>query len=113
MLRQVLGRGRSNRPPIQQIQRSESHIFDLFGRDASAIRAETRTFMFRYRSDDHWIDILRTYYGPVLKAFEMLDARKHEALTADLKSLIAQFNVARDGAMVVPGEYLQVVIVKR
>jgi len=69
--------------------------------------------MFRYRSDDHWIDIFRTYYGPVLKAFEVLDSRLHDALIADLKSLIAQFNVARDGTMVVPAEYLQVVILKR
>jgi hypothetical protein len=69
--------------------------------------------MFRYRSDEHWIDIFKTYYGPVLKAFEMLDAQRRAALTADLKTLIAQFNVARDGTMVVPAEYLQAVIVKR
>ena len=105
-------------PPPQDMKSpalwgTKAHISDLFGRDASAIRAETKTFMFRYRSDDHWIDIFRTYYGPVLKAFEMLDARKHEALTADLKSLIARFNAAHDGTMVVPSEYLQVVIVKR
>jgi ubiquinone/menaquinone biosynthesis C-methylase UbiE len=105
-------------PPPQDMKSpalwgTKAHISDLFGRDASAIRTETREFMFRYRSDDHWIDIFRTYYGPVLKAFEILDARQHDALTADLKSLIARFNAARDGTMVVPGEYLQAIILKR
>jgi SAM-dependent methyltransferase len=92
---------------------TKPHMAVLFGHDASAIRAESKNFMFRYRSDDHWIDVFKNYYGPVLKAFETLDSRYHPALTADLKTLIAQFNVADDGTMVVPGEYLQAVIVKR
>ena len=92
---------------------NKEHIATLFGADASAIRAENRNFMFRYLSDDHWIDVFKNYYGPVLKTFETLDARLHPALIADLKTLIGQFNVARDGTMVVPGEYLQAVIVKR
>jgi SAM-dependent methyltransferase len=92
---------------------TKEHIANLFGRDASAIHTKNVNFMFRYRSDDHWIDIFKNYYGPVLKTFETLDARLHPALIADLKALIAQFNVARDGTMVVPSEYLQAVIVKR
>ncbi len=92
---------------------TKAHIFDLFGTAASAIHTETQTFMFRYRSDDHWIEIFKTYYGPVLKTFESLDAPQRAALTANLKTLIAQFNVARDGTMVVPGDYLQAVVVKR
>ena len=92
---------------------TKAHIFDLFGTAASEIHTETQTFMFRYRSADHWIDIFKTYYGPVLKTFESLDAPQRAALTADLKTLIAQSNLARDGTMVVPGQYLQAVIVKR
>jgi ubiquinone/menaquinone biosynthesis C-methylase UbiE len=89
------------------------HISDLFGRDAATIETERKNFMFRYRSDEHWIEIFKAYYGPVLKAFEALDASAQAQLTADLKRLIAGFNEALDGTMVVPGEYLQVVIVKR
>jgi len=86
---------------------------DLFGSEAANIDTEKKVFMFRYRSDDHWIDIFKTYYGPVLKTFAALDATKQAQLTADLKTLIAQFNEADDGTMVVPSEYLQAVIVKR
>ena len=92
---------------------TRDHIVDLFGHEASAIHTKVVPFMFRYLSDEHWIEIFRTYYGPVLKVFEALDAEKQAALTQDLKALIARFNVARDGTMVVPGDYLQVVIVKR
>jgi len=59
------------------------------------------------------IETFKTYYGPVLKAFESLDGAAAAALHTDLKALIAQFNLAKDGTMVVPSEYLQVVITKR
>jgi len=91
---------------------TREHIADLFRHEASAIDTKIVPFMMRYLSDDHWIEVFRTYYGPVLKAFEALDAKKQAALTEDLKALIARFNVARDGTMVVPSDYLQVVIVK-
>jgi SAM-dependent methyltransferase len=91
---------------------TQAHLADLFGAQATLARAEARNFMFRYRSDEHWIEIFRTYYGPVLKAFEKLDPPGQQALHADIKALIARFNLARDGTMVVPGEYLQAVIQK-
>ena len=69
--------------------------------------------MFRYRSATHFIDIFRAYYGPMVKAFATLDDTKQQALTADLENLIARFNNAEDGAMVVPGEYLEVVVARK
>jgi ubiquinone/menaquinone biosynthesis C-methylase UbiE len=92
---------------------TKAHLSALFGREASLIAAVPKPFVFRYRSDDHWIDVFKTYYGPVLKAFEALDNDARAALTADIKALIARFNIADDGTMVVPGEYLEAVIVKR
>jgi len=90
-----------------------SYMAELFGKHASDVSTETRVFMFRYRSDDHWIDMFRSYYGPVLKTFEALDAPLQQALTSDIKALIKRFNTARDGTIVMPGEYLQVIIQKR
>ena len=48
----------------------------------------------------------------MLKAYESLDEEACQALTADIKALIKWFNRAGDGTMVVPAEYLQVVIEK-
>jgi ubiquinone/menaquinone biosynthesis C-methylase UbiE len=93
---------------------SRAHVLDLFGlQHAQTCKTEARNFMMRYRSDEHWIEIFRSYYGPVLKAFEALDAQGQRQLHADIKALIARFNVAQDGTMVVPSEYLQIVITKR
>ena len=76
------------------------------------IAAEKRHIVFRYESPQHWIDYWRQYYGPTLKAFEAVGAGS-AALEADLHELIARFNVATDGTMVVPNEYLEAVITTR
>ena len=78
--------------------------------DVGGMAVETRIFTFRYRSPAHWIDVFRSWYGPVHKAFAGLDARRQDALEHDLLALIARFNKASDGTVVVPGAYLEVVI---
>ncbi len=88
-------------------------LTELFGSSASAIKAEPRVFSFRYRSPLHFLDVFRNYYGPLLKAFDALDASKQAALHADVMNLIARFNRSGDSTMVVPSEYLEVVITKR
>ena len=92
---------------------TRARLDELFGAQASAIEAPPRDFIFRYRSAQHWIDVFRSYYGPVLKAFAALPSEGQAALLADITALIGRFNTAKDGTMVVPGEYLEVVIVKR
>ncbi len=60
-----------------------------------------------------YLDYWRRFYGPTLKAFEAVGEDGREALEQDLLQLIASFNRADDGTMVVPTEYLEAVIVKR
>lgn len=88
-------------------------LTELFGSTAASIAAEPYTFAFRYRSPAHFIDVFRTYYGPLLKAFDALEPAKQAALHADVMDLIARFNRSGDSTMVVPSEYLEVVITKR
>ena len=71
-----------------------------------------RTFAFRYRSADHFLEIFRTFYGPVLKAFAALEPANQAALRQDIVSLLAKCNRATDGTLVVPSEYLEVVIAR-
>ena len=80
---------------------------------ASKISAEPRMFVFRYRSPQHWLDVFKTFYGPLFKAFEALDAKGQTALAHDLLRLVGEFNRSGDGAMVVRSEYLEIVITKR
>lgn len=92
---------------------TEARITEMFSASASNIRCERRDFVFRYRSPEHFMEVFRTYYGPVLKAFAALDAANRDALERDLLALIATLNRAEDGTMAVASEYLEIVITKR
>jgi ubiquinone/menaquinone biosynthesis C-methylase UbiE len=92
---------------------TRSHLDEMFGASATAIRAEPRYFTFRYRSSAHFIEVFKTYYGPMLKAFSALDEARQNGLKDDLNALIASLNQTADGTMIVPGEYLEIVIIKQ
>jgi ubiquinone/menaquinone biosynthesis C-methylase UbiE len=92
---------------------TRARLDEMFGADASSIKAEPRMFNFRYRSPEHFLSVFKTFYGPVLKAFAALDTATQENLRNDLHALIVRTNRASDGTMKVPSEYLEVVVTKR
>ena len=92
---------------------TKARITEMFGTAADSIKAEPRNFMFRYRSPEHFLDIFKTYYGPMLKAFAALDEANQRGLKNDVLALIGRMNRASDGTMIVPSEYLEIVISKR
>lgn len=92
---------------------TKGRLSELFGGTAAAIDAEARSFTFRYRSAEHFMEIFKNYYGPTLKAFAALEPEGQAALHADIIALIGRFNRSGDGTMVVPSEYLEVVVTKR
>ena len=92
---------------------TRARLTELFGTEASSIKAESRVFNFRYRSPEHFLDVFKTFYGPILKAFAALEPVKQSELRGDLDALVGRMNRAGDGTMIVPSEYLEVVITKR
>jgi ubiquinone/menaquinone biosynthesis C-methylase UbiE len=92
---------------------TRARLAELFQPHAESIVTAQRSFVFRYRSPEHWLEIFQGYYGPLLKAFAALPPEGQAALREDLLSLMWQLNRANDGSMVVPSEYLEVVVVKR
>jgi hypothetical protein len=89
---------------------TEARLQELFGKDIDTVAIKHRNFVFRYHSAAHWLEIFRTFYGPMHKAFGALDAEQQEALAADLIALAERFNRATDGTLVAPSEYIEVVI---
>lgn len=83
---------------------------DQFAPGASDIRAQSRDFVFRYLSPAHFIKVFRAYYGPVHKTYAALDAERQADFTCELTALLEQHNRANDGTLVLPSEYLQVVV---
>ena len=91
---------------------TRAHVEALFGPEAS-VAAESRHFVFRYKSPSHMLEIFRSYYGPVLKAFAAIDPPARESLEKDIRALMDKFNTARDGTLVVRSEYLEVIATRK
>ena len=92
---------------------TEPHLVELFGTRAAQIRCERRHFNFRYRSAAHWLQVFRDYYGPTHKAFAALEEAAAQNLARDITELLEEMNIAGKASLVVPAEYLEIVITKR
>lgn len=92
---------------------TETHMVELFGAYAEDIRCVRREFNFRYASPAHWLQVFRDYYGPTHKAFAALDTAGQKRLAADITALLARRNRGGSDSLVVPGEYLEVVVTVR
>jgi ubiquinone/menaquinone biosynthesis C-methylase UbiE len=91
---------------------TEARLAELFGSNVQAIDAQRRDFVFRYRSAEDWLDTFRTYYGPTYKAFGALDDAGQKAFASELLALANEHNTSKTGALRVPSEYLEIVVVK-
>jgi SAM-dependent methyltransferase len=91
---------------------TETRMVELFGTHARDIRTERKPFVFRNLSPEHWIDEFRRYYGPVLRTFEALDGVGQAKLHNALLGLLERYNRGGRGSLIVPGDYLEVVIQK-
>jgi ubiquinone/menaquinone biosynthesis C-methylase UbiE len=105
-------------PPVPGVKSpalwgTKARLEELFGKASARIRTTSRTFAFRYNSPEHWIEVFRTYYGPINKTFGALDAHMQQEFMRDLLALMERDNVARDGTLVLPSEYLEIVIERR
>jgi ubiquinone/menaquinone biosynthesis C-methylase UbiE len=89
---------------------TRARLEELFGAKASAIRTTSRHYVFRYLTPMHWLSVFRTYYGPLNRAFDALGPDARDALSDDLIELLEKFNRSGDRTLVLPGEYLEVVI---
>nr|WP_299504354.1 class I SAM-dependent methyltransferase [uncultured Rhizobium sp.] len=92
---------------------TRARLAELF-EDAERIETTQRSYTFRYRSPAHWLDIFRTWYGPVHKAFASLpDDAARAALERDILAVINRSNRAEDGTLVMPSDYLEVIVTAR
>ncbi len=96
------------RPPI--LWGTAARLEELF--QGHEINISEAAFTFRYKSPEHWLHVFRSYYGPTNRAFAALDDEKAAALEADILDLLEQSNWSRDGSLIVPGAYLEVIITK-
>ncbi len=90
---------------------TDARLVELFARQTKNIRAQRKTYAFRFRSAEHWVDFFRAYYGPTHKAFAALDESGQRMLHDALVELLRSQSTHSE-TLVVPAEYLEVVITK-
>ena len=90
---------------------SEARTEELFGASASSITTERRIYTFRYTSADHFIDVFRTWYGPIHRAFAA-QTDGGDAFHAALMELLERADRGTRGALAIPSEYLEVVVTR-
>jgi ubiquinone/menaquinone biosynthesis C-methylase UbiE len=92
---------------------SEARLRELFPAQYATVTTKTKQFVFRYRSPAHWLEVFRNYYGPLHKAFAALPPHQQVALERDVMELMARFNRSGDSTLVLPSDYLEVVVTTR
>jgi ubiquinone/menaquinone biosynthesis C-methylase UbiE len=92
---------------------SEPYLRELFGDQLDSLTSTERTFTYRFRSAEAFVDYFRTYYGPTLKAFEAVGDTGADALHADLVDLVRQHAGTETGPVAIPATYLETVAVRR
>lgn len=91
---------------------TESRLGELFGDGISRLEVRRREFTFRYKSPDHFIEVFARYFGPVLKAFESLDSVGRAEFAIALRDLLERENRSDNGSLVIPAEYLEIVVTR-
>ena len=92
---------------------TEKRLRELLGDGVEHLRLVPRSFVFRYRSLRHYLEILQTQLGPTREAFRTLGPAERESLAGDVADLVGRFNRSGDATMVVPSDYLEVVVTRR
>jgi ubiquinone/menaquinone biosynthesis C-methylase UbiE len=92
---------------------TEARLRELFGDAVGSMEITRRSALFRYRNNQHWIDVFRTYFGPIIATLAALDDERRQRYLADLDGILTRFNRSQDSTLVVSADYLEVVMVKR
>jgi SAM-dependent methyltransferase len=92
---------------------TQERLRELFGDGIASLAVYRRSFIWRARTAEEWIGTFRAWYGPVNRAFAAQDAAGQEGLTGEIRDLLHRYNRATDGTIIAPGDYLEVVAIKR
>ena len=92
---------------------TEKRLRELFGSATSSIHIIERSALFRYRDSAHWIEVFRTYFGPIMRVLETLDVKQRGEFLTELDDTLNRFNRSGDDTLVVSADYLEVVMTKR
>lgn len=92
---------------------TEQHLTGLFGTAVADARSARHTCTFRFTSAEEFVAFFGRWYGPTVKAFEVLGENGRAALAADLTHLARRRDRNHGGSIAIPGTYLQTILTLR
>jgi ubiquinone/menaquinone biosynthesis C-methylase UbiE len=98
------------KPPI--LWGTEERLRELLGDGVSELTVTQKFWNFRYHSPEAWLEYFRTFFGPMIMAFERVGEDGAAALENDLLEVMRTANQTGDDALVAPAEYSEVVAVR-
>ena len=90
----------------------KQYVSDRLGDRISSIACNERTFTYRFRSAEAFVEYFRTYYGPTVKAFEAVSEMGASALFADLVYLVRRHAGTGTGPVAIPATWLETVAIR-
>ena len=91
---------------------TEKRLEELFGAATSSMHVSRRSALFRFRSNQHWIDVFGKWFGPIMRLRENLSDERYEQFRAELNDNLDRFNRSDDETLLLSADYLEVVIIK-
>jgi ubiquinone/menaquinone biosynthesis C-methylase UbiE len=89
----------------------EEVIRQRFGDAVRELRIIPRKAIFRHYTPESWVEFMKTYFGPTIKAHQAAGARAPE-LTAATVELAKKHNQSGDATLFALGDYVEVIATK-
>ncbi len=89
---------------------TEQGLNELLGASARSIQSERRKALQYYLSTDHAVEVFSTWFGPTLRALDLIDDHQKENLLNDLKEVFERYNRADDGTAIVENTYMETIV---
>ena len=100
------------RVPSPFVWGTEPGLRSLFAPDMAYLQLRQRTFTFRARSPEHFVETFGQSYGPTVRALEAAGQNRF-LLEADLLDLVRERNRLSDGSVAIPATYLEAIATRR
>lgn len=89
---------------------TEKRLRELFGALSGSVNIKKRCALFRYRNNQHWIEVFRAWFGPIIHVLDTIDEKSRTELLRELNDILGRFNRSGDESLMVSADYLEVVI---
>lgn len=86
-------------------------VRERFGSGVESLRIDRRRAAFRHHSPESWVEFMKTYFGPTIRAHERSGERAGD-LTAAMVDVARRHNRAGNGTFLAYGDYVEVIALR-